>query len=268
MNAVKDNLEMEKHTIHEIPTLSCFKGGGDQKPLVIFSHAFTRAKEDFTDHLKAFAELGYYAVALDNRAHGERSIRGFISQQVFVDGKLNVYEVRKLIKETADDIKVLIDHFVKEGRVDEDRIGLIGVSMGGFSALRTLVMEERVKVAAPIIASPYFDEIPEDVPIAKDPENMKKLKDYSEKYSPGFHLDRFYPRAILFQIGGRDIHVKGENVKQFCDTLGPYYEEDPDRLKLIVHDNVAHEFTQPMWNNVIDWFQKNLIHDPIESKLD
>ena len=113
-----------------------------------------------------------------------------------------------------------------------------------------------------------FDEIPEDVPIAKDPENMKKLKDYSEKYSPAFHLDRFYPRAILFQIGGRDIHFNGENVKKFCDTLGPYYEKDPERLKLIVHDNVAHEFTQPMWNNAMDWFQKYLTHDPIESKLD
>jgi len=262
MNAVRDNLELKKHTIHGIPTLSCFKGSGDQKPLVVFSHAFTGRKEDFTDHLKTFAELGYYALALDNRAHGERSVRGFISQQVFVDGKLNVYEVRKLIKETADDMKILIDHFVKEGGIDEDRMGLIGVSMGGFSALRTLVMEERIKVAAPIIASPYFDEIPKDVPIAKDPENMQKLKDYSKKYSPGFHLDRFYPRAILFQIGGLDIHFNGENVRQFCDTLGPYYEEDPDRLKLIVHDNVAHEFTQPMWNNVIDWFQKYLTHRP------
>jgi dienelactone hydrolase len=256
INAEKDNLELKKQTIHGIPTLSCFKGNKDQKPLVIFSHAFAGAKEDFTDHLKTFAELGYYAIALDNRAHGERSVRGFISKKVFVDGKLIVYEVRKLIKETADDMQILIDHFVKEGGIDEDRIGLVGVSMGGFSALRTLVMEDRVKVAAPIIASPYFHELPEDVPIAKDPENMKKLKDYSEKYSPGFHLDRFYPRAILFQIGGRDIHFNGENVKQFCDNLKSYYKEDSDILKLIVHDNVAHEFTEPMWHNVIDWFKK------------
>ena len=262
MNAVKDNLEMEKHTIHGIPTLSCFKGSGDHKPLVIFSHAFTGAKEDFTDHLKTFAELGYYAVALDNRSHGERSVRGFISQQVFVDGKLNVYEVRKLIKETADDMKILINRFVKEEGIDEGRIGIIGVSMGGFSALRTLVMEDRINVVAPIIASPYFDEIPEDVPIVKNPEIMQKLKNYSDRYSPASHLDRFYPRAILFQIGGQDIHFSGENVKKFCHILGPYYEEDPDRLKLIVHDNVAHEFTQPMWNNVIDWFQKYLTHKP------
>ncbi|MBW1888286.1 MAG: alpha/beta hydrolase, partial [Deltaproteobacteria bacterium] len=202
MNAAKDNLELKKYTIHEIPTLVCFKGNDDQKPLVIFSHAFTGAKEDLTDHLKTFAELGYYAVALDNRAHGERSVRGFISQRVFDDGKLNVYEVRKLIKETADDMQMLINHFVKEEGVDEGRIGIIGVSMGGFSALRTLVMEERIKVAASVIASPYFDEIPEDVPIVKEPEIMRKLKDYSNRYSPASYLDRFYPRAVLFQIGG------------------------------------------------------------------
>ena len=262
MNVVKDNPKMEKQTIHEIPTLSCFKGSGDGKPLVIFSHAFTGRKEDFTDHLKTFAELGYHAVALDNRAHGERSVRGFLSQKGFVDGKLNVYEVRKLIKETADDMEILINHFVQEGRIDEDKIGVIGVSMGGFSALRTLVIEDRIRVVAPIIASPYFDEIPEDVPIVKDSEAMQKLKDYSGRYSPAFHPDRFYPRAILFQIGGRDIHFSGENVKAFCHTLGPYYEKDPDRLKLVVHENVAHEFTQPMWNNVVDWFQKYLKYEP------
>jgi pimeloyl-ACP methyl ester carboxylesterase len=261
MNAVKDNPEMQMKTIHGIPTLTCFKGSDDRKPLVIFSHAFTGRKEDFTDQIKTFAELGYYAVALDNRAHGERSVRGFFSQQVFVDGKLNVYEVRKLIKETADDIQILIDHFAKEGRIDEDKIGIIGVSMGGFSALRTLVTEDRISVIAPIIASPYFDEIPEDVPIVKDPEAMQKLKDYSDRYSPAFHIDRFYPRAILFQIGGRDIHFSGENVKKFYHTLGSYYEEDPDRLNLIVHENVAHEFTQPMWKNVMDWFQKYLTHE-------
>lgn len=262
MNPAVNNLKMEKRAIYGIPTLSCFKGSGDRKPLVIFSHAFTGKKEDFTDHLMTFAKLGYYAVALDNRAHGERSVRGFISHQVFVDGKLNVYEVRKLIKETADDMAILIDHFVQEAGIDEDRIGIIGVSMGGFSALRTMVMENRIKVVAPVIASPYFDEIPQDIPIVKDPEIMQKLKDYSEKYSPAFHLDRFYPRAILFQIGGQDIHFNGENVQEFCHTLGPYYEENPDRLKLIVHDNVAHKFTQPMWNNVMDWFQKYLLHEP------
>jgi len=262
MNAVKDNLEMEKHVIQGIPTLSCFKGSGDHKPLVIFSHAFMGAKEAFTDHLQTFAELGYYAVSLENRGHGERSMPGFIVKKVFMEKKLNVYEVRKLIKETADDMVILINHFVKEGGIDEDRIGIIGVSMGGFSALRTLVMEDRIKVVAPIIASPYFNEIPEDVPIVKDPETMQKLKDYSDRYSPAFHLDRFYPRAILLQIGGRDIHFSGENVKEFCHTLGPYYEKNPDRLKLIVHDNVAHEFTQPMWNNVINWFRKYLTQRP------
>ena len=33
-------------------------------------HGFTGAKEDFTDWLDPLAELGWHAVAIDNRGHG------------------------------------------------------------------------------------------------------------------------------------------------------------------------------------------------------
>ena len=35
---------------------------------------------------------------------------------------------------------------------------MVGVSMGGFIAFRALVIDDRIGVAAPVIASPYFDE--------------------------------------------------------------------------------------------------------------
>jgi cephalosporin-C deacetylase-like acetyl esterase len=105
-----------------------------------------------------------------------------------------LYEVRRLIKETADDIPSLIDHFISKKQVDAARIGMIGVSMGGFAAFRALVIEKRITVAAPIIASPYFDEKPKDVPIITRPEITQALKDYSLEFSPAHFPDRFYPR--------------------------------------------------------------------------
>jgi dipeptidyl aminopeptidase/acylaminoacyl peptidase len=64
--------------------------------------------------------------------------------QVFQDDKLDVYQVRRLIKETADDIPTIIDHLTADNQIDEQRIGMFGVSMGGFVTFRALVIEADV----------------------------------------------------------------------------------------------------------------------------
>jgi pimeloyl-ACP methyl ester carboxylesterase len=45
------------------------ESGGGGRPLLLV-HGFTGAKEDFTDWLDPLAELGWHAVAIDNRGHG------------------------------------------------------------------------------------------------------------------------------------------------------------------------------------------------------
>lgn len=45
------------------------EAGAGGRPLLLV-HGFGGAKEDFTDYLDRFAELGWHAVTLDNRGHG------------------------------------------------------------------------------------------------------------------------------------------------------------------------------------------------------
>jgi len=257
MQPLKSHLEFEKHMVDDIPILSCFKKDGVPGPLVIFIHSLGQSKEHWQPQLEKIADLGCYAIAMDNKGHGERRDPNF-RERVFSEGKLNVYEVRKLIKETADDIPSLIDHFIAKAQIDGARIGIIGGSMGGFAAFRALVIDERIKVAAPIIASPYLDEVPKDVPVLGDPEVQQALEAYSRKYNPANYLEKFYPRAILIQIGEQDIHFNGKRVANFYQELLPHYREAPDRLKFIAHENIAHEITATMWRNVTSWLQKHL----------
>jgi hypothetical protein len=259
MHLSKKDFEFETGSVEGIPTLSCFTTDErtGPKPLVILSHAFQSTKEYWQDKLPALAALGYYAVALDNKSHGERNEPDFKSQ-VFSKHGLNLYEVRRLIKETADDIPILIDHFITHKTVDAARIGMIGVSMGGFIAFRALVIDNRISVAAPVIASPYFDEKPRDVRLANRPEINQALNAYSLKFSPAFYPERFHPRAILIQVGGQDKHLDAGRVEQFYKTLGPYYQKIPDKLMFVQDENAGHEFTDSMWSNVKNWFQKNL----------
>lgn len=248
----------EEYLIAQIPVLACYRQTeGAPKPLVILSHGFKGTKDDLRDKLELLADMEYYAVAMDNRGHGARVEPDF-SSQVFQDGKLNVYQVRRLIKETAEDIPTIIDHFAADKRIDAQRVGMLGVSMGGFVTFRALVIDKRIKVAAPVIASPYWDELPADVPALATPEAKHRLAAYAREYAPAHTPERFFPRPILAQIGGKDNHYNGERVKQFYRELENHYHADAKRVKLLVHEEAGHEFTKPMWTNVVAWFQEHL----------
>jgi len=248
---------LEKRMIEGIPLLSCQKGHGRKKPLVLCSHSLMESKEIFNEYLKSFAELGCYAVALDNKYHGERSDQGF-KRELFGYGKLNVLQVRRLIKETADEILMIIDHFVDNEPIDEERIGMVGISIGGYITLRALILDRRIRVAAPMISSPFWDDIPNDIPVDSSPEAIKKLKEYSSQYSPGLFLDKFYPRAILMQVGAKDDHLNVGRVKKFHQNLQAYYKENPSNLGLIIHEDAGHGVTPAMWSHTMAWFEKHL----------
>lgn len=254
-NSMRRDLVTEDYLISEIPVIACFrKDEGTPKPLVILSHGFLKSKEDLKDELEMLADLGYYAVAMDNRGHGRRDEPDF-SSQVLQDRLIDVYQVRRLVKETADDIPSIIDHFEANKQVNAQRIGMLGISMGGYAAFRALVIEERIGVATPIIASPNWDELPEDVPVLVTPEAEERLTAYSREYSPSRYPERFFPRPILTQVGGKDNHYNVERVKQFHQDIERYYHGSDKRVKLIVHENEGHKFTEPMWTNAVEWFQ-------------
>lgn len=257
-NNSQSDVELAKDVVDGIPVLKCFQRETRRRPLVILSHGFRGTKESWIPHLQALARQGYYAVALDNRSHGERQEPDFVSQ-VFQGGNLKVHDVRRLIKETAEDISRIIDCLATATGVDQNRIGMAGVSMGGFTTFRTLVIEKRIKVAAPIIASPYWDDIPQGIPIADDPESQQALESIARECSPALFPERFTPRPLLIQIGSQDEHYDVDRVREFAEQLAiRHYRADGRRLRLIVHEGVGHEFTPDMWANVLAWFTQYL----------
>lgn len=252
------DLTWTQASIDGVPVLGCFRVDGRRKPLVILSHGFRGQKESWRPQLEALAEQGYYAVALDNRSHGERMEPDFASQ-VFRGDRLKVHEVRRLIKETAEDVSRLIDHLRLAEDVDPQRIGMAGVSMGGFATFRALVTDSRITVAAPIIASPYWDDLPQGVPIAEEAEDREALERISRECSPALFPERFPPRPVLIQIGGDDGHYDGARVIAFAARLRDYYgAADAARVELIVHAGVGHEFTSDMWASALAWFDRYL----------
>jgi pimeloyl-ACP methyl ester carboxylesterase len=99
---------------HDGPvTLAVAEAGAGGRPLLLV-HGFTGAKEDFTEWLDPLAELGWHAVAPDQRGHGASS-------------------------QPADEAAYSFDAFATDlfGLLDAlawDRCALLGHSMGGMVA--------------------------------------------------------------------------------------------------------------------------------------
>ena len=140
--------------------------------------------------------------------------------------------------------------------MDADRIAVLGVSMGGFVSFAALVNDTRIKVATPIIASPYWGDIPGDSDV--DLGSEADLTDFSLRNEPAGRKESIPPRALLMQIGGEDRHYDGARVELFYEQLRPLYGDESERLGLIVHPGVGHELTAEMWANAVAWLEKYL----------
>lgn len=55
-----------------------------------------------------------------------------------------------------------------------------------------------------------------------------ELKSLSEKYQPSKHLERFYPTALLIQVGDKDKHYDINKIQSFYNSLKEYYRDSPD----------------------------------------
>jgi dienelactone hydrolase len=241
----------EKTVVRELPLLVSRPAGGKRAPLVLLSHGFTGCKENWLEQLDELTAKGYFAVAMDNRLHGERAGAGFGS--LLRDGRLDLPALRRVMAETATDMSALIDHFEQDEAVDSGRIAVAGVSMGGFVSFAALVGDPRIKVATPIIASPYWGDIPGDAPVDLDTAAEADLAGFAAANEPAAQKESIPPRALLMQIGAEDSHYDGARVERFYEELRPLYGDDPERLRLIVHPGVGHDFTAEMWANAVAW---------------
>jgi dipeptidyl aminopeptidase/acylaminoacyl peptidase len=248
--------------IDDIPVIErCNKNGGSPMPLLILSHGFSSDKKTFAGKnniMERFAEKGFFVVSFDNRSHGERKGRSDIERINKGASGFDVYRIRKLIKESADDVVKIIDHYEKNPSIDAENTGISGVSMGGFVSFRAALMDKRIKAVAPIIGSPYWEDIPEVNPpllLKRSPVDLFRLKIFSKMFSPNYFVNKFEGKRILIQNGGADKHVHIKAVENFYGDLVTIVPN----AELVVYPEIKHEVTEEMISKAVDFLTNEMI---------
>ncbi|UKS25270.1 prolyl oligopeptidase family serine peptidase [Paenibacillus sp. HWE-109] len=247
-------------TDQHIPVLFVYPEGANELPVVFFNHGTGGDAVGLISMGIPLAYAGFFTVLVDARMHGRRRPANF-KEAFYGNDYKKVYLT--LLQETTQDISRLIDYLEQDPRADTHKVGISGISQGGYLSFFAITQDKRIKVAAPIIGSPDL----EDQYGASPPfdELEPTVQQDIIRFSPLRNYRQMPPVALLVQNGNEDIVVPVEGVRKLEAKLKELYKEMPDRYQYVEYDGVGHAITlngieDPLGigQRMMAWFTKHL----------
>ncbi len=262
-----------------IPLILCTPENAQRLPVVFYIHGFAGDKRGGLEIAYNLAQRGIATVSLDAALHGGRlDFRVATTWEgpqkgdlyPYATGLDRFYLIMKIIEDTLEDINKLIDAFREDPRLDGQRMGISGASMGGFIAYCYAAKNPSVKALATLISFPclkqrWQDSILESSLQPAYAEQMAGLLSVSEERTkvvdaldPVEGLKKFAPKPLLMVCGDLDTDTHKSYSLRFFEQMKPFYEEKPGNLQYKVFPGAVHRVTSGMVNDVVDWFARNL----------
>ena len=282
---IRDGLLREKITVASeagvrVPVLVIRKAGdASRHPVVICLHGLGGNKEGLSGYLEQFARRGFVGVALDARYHGDRA--GNLSRAMaesFRTGKEHPY-----LWDTVWDTWRVIDYLQTRQDVDKERLGAMGISLGGHTTWMVSA-DSRVKVAVPCISvcswrwqldhqgytqrvknlQGAFDSVRDAM--GEPGVNRKVVAVAWQKWLPGIPKDfdcqdllaAMAPRPLLILGGDSDPVAPLDGAKEAFAVIEPAYKRAgaADRLQILIAENSGHTITEPQQQALYAWFER------------
>lgn len=257
-------------------------------PTVILQHYLGGNKDTiaFLPLFNMLTQKGFLVVAIDGRYRGDR--QNGKSLEVAMAESLKSGKGHPFLLDTTYDITRLLDYLQTRPDVDAQRIGMTGFSEGGIITWMSAVIDDRIRVAVPIIGVTCFNEAitsQEGLPggagvkllepalkeyasvLGEKEVNSKVLRAAWQKLVPGM-LDRFDAPNTLSLIAPRPLLVLNhENDELFpiggarkaaAATKLRYAElKMDDHFDFRVAAGLTHsKFDFSEVNGMIDWMDK------------
>jgi dienelactone hydrolase len=257
-------------------------------PAVIVQHFMGGSK----DHIALapmtymLAKRGYVVAAIDGRYRGER--QNGTSLEAAMVAALRTGKGRPFLIDTAYDVLRLVDYLETRPDVDRSRIGMTGFSEGGIITWMCAAVDDRIRVAVPIIGVTSFNDTFQAVegpdlpariklfePVLKEYAkdlgepgiNAKVLRGAWEKLVPGM-LDRFdapnivpliAPRPLLILSHEQDELFPIEGARKVYAAAKARYQElkAEDRLEFRIAAGQKHSsFDVAELTGTVSWMER------------
>ena len=262
-------------------------------PAVICLHGTGGSKEDgdIKNLLFQLTKIGIMGIAIDARYHGERIAGGAKGNQQYVEAITkawrntgNTHQQHPFFFDTVYDLWRLTDYLVTRPDVKANRIGMMGISMGGIETWMAASVDKRIKVIVPVIAAQSFKWSLENnkwqgrvntisqthIQAAKDvgdsSVNRRNVKLVWDKLIPGI-TDEFdcpsmirliAPRPLLLLNNEKDMNCPLGGAQVAFETATNTYKAAGalDKLQIHVTPNEPHRFLPEHLRMTLAWFRK------------
>lgn len=241
------SFELIADNVGEIPCLFLSpRKPASESDFVLVLHGLGSQKEKMLPIMYALAMSGFRAVAIDARQHGERSDSSERDSRLAGSYVQTMFDI---ISGTTVDISTLLDH------LKADRVGIHGISLGGYIIFAALLSEPRLAVASIAMGSPDWLGPLRDMGIDTDQPGFAALASVNP-------LDRaefsYSPRPVLMLHGSEDAVVSPAGAQILYDRLKPTYRDAPDRVELVIYPGLGHQYIDDMQQRSIAWLARFL----------
>lgn len=230
-------------TFNHTPVLAVYEGRREDaaaKGCILFFHGLGASKDVQLSDLESLAKHGFMAVGVDNVGHGDRRYPDF-DKRLSQDHSGYEKEFIHAVEATAREIPQLIEALAQVGYIRQERVGALGISMGGSITYAAILHEPRLKAAVTLVASPKW--------LVDEPE------------SPHHHLEGFNTIHLLSQTGGRDTTVPSTPAREFHERLKSFYPDYNERFAYVEYpesDHLLQTDWPRCWARTLQWFDTHL----------
>lgn len=252
---ITEHLIEERDFIDDIPIIRFnLKNNKGKLPTIIFYHGWSSNKE--SQRLRGFilANLGYQVIIPDAIHHGERN-------------RLDNYEAANSVKyfwptilNNIEESKRIVNYCIDHYNSDSNRIGVVGHSMGGFTAAGVFTYNEDIKTSVVLNGSfnwKHSNQILKDLMGLDSINEPQEEEERINSIDPMNNQELLFNRPILLLHGGHDRVVNIESQKLFYEGIQPQYS-DKSLIQLIEYNNLDHFVTTNMMEEAAIWFKKYL----------
>lgn len=208
--------------INGLPILEVFPSDREfaALPTVIFYHGWTSQKESAMINGYELAKRGFRTLLPESYLHGERK-----SDSTDAQNNVDFWDV---VIHNLREISPLIGAYQAKGLVDENRIGVAGLSMGGITTSAALTQYPWIKAAAVLMGSPspiLFSKWLLDSKWAKEQtvdlsqEKINEITAPLESISLNSKPEKIAEKPLYFWHGTEDDLVPYALTKSFYDKI-------------------------------------------------
>lgn len=268
-----------------VPGILLKKAASGRRPVVVVLSGTGGTKEGQLPVLKTLAGLGFVAISIDGRYHGERQTGTGATQ--YVAAMLETYRTgqgRPFLYDTVWDLMRLVDYLQTRPDVDAKRIGMTGFSKGGMETYLTAAVDPRIAVAVPMIGVQSFDwSLKHDMwmsrvgtfqaavdQAAKEAGVGKVdaafIRTFYDRVVPGIYgqfdgpamVPLIVPRPLLVINGDSDARTPLPGLMECITPTEQAYKSAraADQFKLYLQKDTGHTVKPEALQAAVDWFVK------------